>query len=283
MPQPTVRMGERGAAVRQLQGLIGARADGVFGRRTEVLLAEAQRGLGLLPDGVCGPLTWEALGWLPDVERLGPTPHRYHLGRRPNLIQPPEAVVLHYTASPRGPGPYGADYDRIARWAAGGPRVSSTHLVVLRDGRVIQMAPLYDRAWHAPFKSSGRLVNALEIEGEQLAPNSHALGVDLESVGWLKRQGGDLINAYGGRYTGPTPFYDERGRPWEPPTPPQLDALARVLAELGRRLPVLASSPEARVVGHSEINHRGGRVDPGPALSMAWAREQVARGERSAR
>jgi len=282
MGQPVLKRGDRGDAVRQLQSLVGARVDGAFGRRTEALLRATQLEYGIAADGVCGPATWNVLGWLPGAIRLGPTRHRYHLGKRPHLIRPVEAVVLHYTASPRGDGEQGTDYERMARWAQGGRRVSSTHLIILRDGRIIQMAPLFDRTWHAPFKSRGRISNALEIEGRQLSPNLHGVGVDFENVGWLKREGGRLVNAYGGTYDGPQPFLDNRGRPWEPYTAAQMSALQRVLTELAQRFPVLSSDPEARVVGHSNINHQGSRVDPGPALSMPWARDIVSRAGREA-
>jgi N-acetylmuramoyl-L-alanine amidase len=53
------------------------RPDGVFGRRTALVLARFQREVGLLPDGVCGPATMAAL------HRLG----RKVVGGRPNLLR----------------------------------------------------------------------------------------------------------------------------------------------------------------------------------------------------
>jgi N-acetylmuramoyl-L-alanine amidase len=45
-------------------GLLAGPVDGVFGTRTDAGLRELQRGLGLEPDGLCGPATLRALGTL---------------------------------------------------------------------------------------------------------------------------------------------------------------------------------------------------------------------------
>ncbi len=75
-----------GDDVRQLQerllemGYDLGRADGIFGRRTAKALANFQREVGLVPDGVCGPHTMTAL------RRLG----RKVVGGRPNLLRETE-------------------------------------------------------------------------------------------------------------------------------------------------------------------------------------------------
>jgi N-acetylmuramoyl-L-alanine amidase len=77
-----------GDDVRQLQerllemGYDLGRADGIFGRRTAAALANFQREVGLVADGVCGPLTMAAL------RRLG----RKVIGGRPTLLR--EAVRI---------------------------------------------------------------------------------------------------------------------------------------------------------------------------------------------
>ena len=59
--RPTVRRGMRGPMVAQVQVLIGIKSDGVFGAMTEAAAREAQRRLGITPDGIVGPKTWQAL------------------------------------------------------------------------------------------------------------------------------------------------------------------------------------------------------------------------------
>lgn len=64
--RPTLRMGSRGEAVRDMQKRLLANgylidADGVFGTNTATALMSFQRSHGLVGDGVCGPLTWAML------------------------------------------------------------------------------------------------------------------------------------------------------------------------------------------------------------------------------
>ncbi len=63
---PVLSLGASGPAVRTLQALCTARGypaviDGSFGPATKVTLQAVQRHYGLVPDGVCGPLTWAVL------------------------------------------------------------------------------------------------------------------------------------------------------------------------------------------------------------------------------
>jgi hypothetical protein len=59
--RPTLRRGDSGPLVREAQAKIGARADGVFGARTEAAVRAFQRARTLVPDGIIGPQTWAAL------------------------------------------------------------------------------------------------------------------------------------------------------------------------------------------------------------------------------
>src|SRR5262245_15432419 len=78
---PTVRLGCLGDAVMTLQAALnlwtGSQqsrlfVDGFFGLCTNSKVREYQAAHDLAPDGVVGPLTWEALR--PLVERVAPTP-----------------------------------------------------------------------------------------------------------------------------------------------------------------------------------------------------------------
>jgi len=59
--QPTLKLGATGAAVRELQALLGIVVDGVFGPLTEAAVRRFQGAHGLTVDGVVGPRTWAAL------------------------------------------------------------------------------------------------------------------------------------------------------------------------------------------------------------------------------
>jgi hypothetical protein len=63
--RPTLRRGATGDAVKELQALLGLDTTGggagVFGPKTEAAVREFQRKLGVVPDGIVGPKSWEAL------------------------------------------------------------------------------------------------------------------------------------------------------------------------------------------------------------------------------
>lgn len=60
--RPTIRQGDRGDAVKELQSLLdGLAQDGVFGPRTAEAVRLFQRESGLREDGVVGVNTWNAL------------------------------------------------------------------------------------------------------------------------------------------------------------------------------------------------------------------------------
>jgi cell wall-associated NlpC family hydrolase len=58
---PTVRQGSRGAAVVELQRLLGIGPDGVFGPQTRGAVVAFQGSRGLAADGIVGRQTWGAL------------------------------------------------------------------------------------------------------------------------------------------------------------------------------------------------------------------------------
>lgn len=60
MMQPTLKLGDRGDAVKVWQGILGITADGVFGPATDSATRAFQRDRGLVVDGVVGPRTWSA-------------------------------------------------------------------------------------------------------------------------------------------------------------------------------------------------------------------------------
>lgn len=68
--KPTLRKGSSGDAVKLMQTLLGQHGyavtpDGVFGSGTLTAVQNFQTAKGLKADGVCGPLTWAALGDAP--------------------------------------------------------------------------------------------------------------------------------------------------------------------------------------------------------------------------
>lgn len=57
---PTIKQGSQGKAVKIWQVIIGATADGIFGKKTATKTKEFQKNHGLDNDGIVGPKTWKA-------------------------------------------------------------------------------------------------------------------------------------------------------------------------------------------------------------------------------
>ena len=63
---PTLRPGDSGAAVTELQRLLNAKGinitlDGIFGNATRIAVVRFQQQNGLVADGIVGTQTWQAL------------------------------------------------------------------------------------------------------------------------------------------------------------------------------------------------------------------------------
>jgi hypothetical protein len=61
MKDATIRIGDRGSDVAEVQTRLGLEADGRFGSVTQHAVEQFQSDHGLTPDGVVGPDTWAAL------------------------------------------------------------------------------------------------------------------------------------------------------------------------------------------------------------------------------
>jgi len=59
--RPTLRRGNKGVLVKQLQEKLQLDADGSFGAKTEAALRQFQRSKNVVPDGIVGPKTWKLL------------------------------------------------------------------------------------------------------------------------------------------------------------------------------------------------------------------------------
>lgn len=59
--RPTLRRGDRGVFVEEMQRKLGVRVDGDYGPKTEAAIREFQRLRGMVADGIVGPRTWMAL------------------------------------------------------------------------------------------------------------------------------------------------------------------------------------------------------------------------------
>jgi len=93
-----LQTGTSGAEVKELQQILTGQGyavgpiDGIFGPRTQTAVQAFQRSKGLIPDGIVGPLTWEALhGKVPLAPAPLPGPSGIPVGPPPtfggNILQ----------------------------------------------------------------------------------------------------------------------------------------------------------------------------------------------------
>lgn len=95
----TIKRGDRGEAVLQLQRSLSLKADGVFGPNTEAAVRSFQKGKGLVADGIVGPVTWALLG-VTDTRAVDPSvvylPLSVHVGKLAGRAI--KYLAIHYTA-----------------------------------------------------------------------------------------------------------------------------------------------------------------------------------------
>lgn len=196
------------------------------------------------------------------------TPTRKLYGAGDHRVRPVELAVCHWTGSPpKGPGV--ADEARMRAWLADDSRQTSTHFVILRNGRVLQAAPFDARTWHA-----GGSTWVDPTGAPRKSVNGMSIGVDMENVGHLTRapDGVGFLDGYGGRYKGAQPVKAAGGW-WEPYTPEQSAAMVELAESLATSTTILRDG--ARWVGHCDI--QPGKLDPGPLFPWAAIRGAVAR------
>jgi len=168
----------------------------------------------------------------------------------------PLYLIVHFTAGPTLEG--------AVSWFLSPEAQASAHLVIGRDGAVVQMVPFNRRAWHAGKSSWG------DLEGL----NSYSIGIELVNAGKLrKRADGKWVNwanrvipreemsvaAHG-------PESVEAG--WHEYTEIQIGAALKVAVLLN------ASYRFTDVLGHEDISP-GRKVDPGPLFPMGSFRSVV--------
>lgn len=113
----TIKKGSRGSDVKALQLKLNLMPDGIFGPLTEEAVREFQRANRLTVDGIVGPATWDKLGLTTTTINRKIT-----------------EIIVHYTATPQG-----EDYtvDQVRQWhLARGFNDIGYHYLIGLDGKV---------------------------------------------------------------------------------------------------------------------------------------------------
>ncbi len=154
-----------------------------------------------------------------------PVPYRPTPNRTPGFILHPEGILLHDTAGR-------LDGDSSVAWFCRREARASAHLVIYRDGRVVQLAPFDAKTWH---------VGRSSLYGRS-GVNNFAIGIEIVNPGRLEPLGNGSYRAWFGE------IYDardyriiERETPqhgfggWMDYTPAQLRAVEEICVVLFAR------------------------------------------------
>lgn len=167
----------------------------------------------------------------------------------------PQYLVIHYTA--------GASFNSSVNWLTDPAAQASAHLVIGREGEIMQLADFNARTWHAG-RSSWRGLSGL---------NSHSIGIELDNAGVLDKTAEGWRSAFQKTYPdadGMEAVHKNGGamRGWHRYTLNQIEALVAIGAALVREYGL------KDVIGHDDIAP-GRKSDPGPAFPMDMVRSRI--------
>lgn len=172
---------------------------------------------------------------------------------------PPKIVVTHFTA--------GGSAASSANWFASRDNTnSSAHVVIDRDGTIIQCVNFGEVAWHAG-KSTWRDIVGL---------NKHSIGIEIANWGALRGGANGWCNAAGQRIENVVMAVHRNGNPDGSRTPIGWEAYpeAQFEATVALVRAMRAVYPIAEIVGHDDIAPVR-KSDPGPAFDMVRFRQRV--------
>lgn len=161
----------------------------------------------------------------------------------------PLYLIMHYTAGPT--------LDGAVNWFLQTNAQASAHVVIGRDGTIVQMVAFNKKAWHAGKSSWGNL------EGM----NQYAIGIELVNAGKLRRRAdGKWVNWANNVIpedevslaTHPSENVESG---WHEYPQAQIDAAVRVASVLH------AAYHFTDILGHEDVSP-GRKADPGPLFPM---------------
>jgi N-acetylmuramoyl-L-alanine amidase len=169
----------------------------------------------------------------------------------------PQFVVLHYTAGRT----LESSVESLCTKKPQGN--ASAHIVLGRDGRIVQLAPFNTVTWHAGV-SQWNGIDGL---------NHHAIGIEMDNAGLLHREGERCVSWFGKAYPDNEVVLAEHRhgggvRPWHHFTEVQIERALQLCEVL------VAHYGLQDVLGHEDIA-RGRKVDPGPAFPLAAVRARA--------
>lgn len=167
-----------------------------------------------------------------------------------------DMIVMHFTA--------GSSLASSVRALTDPDNQVSAHIVIGREGQIVQLLPFNIIGWHA---------GKSEWQGRQ-SLNQYAIGIELDNAGELTPNGeGQFLSWFNKAYTKDAVFLGQHRnqsvkRYWHAYTEAQIQATFSLCQLLCRTYPIEA------IVGHEEIAPQR-KVDPGPAFPLDKLRQRM--------
>jgi N-acetylmuramoyl-L-alanine amidase len=169
----------------------------------------------------------------------------------------PQYLIIHYTAN-------GSLSETIRHFNKASSEVSA-HIVIDRDGTVVQCVSFDRAAWHCGVSRWDDLAGM----------NGHTIGIELVNWGRLKYRDGKYYTWAGQEVPQSQTVWlprkvDGKAYFWQTYTDAQVHACFDVAAAIVKEYGLMG------ILGHDDISPRR-KDDPGPAFDMTGLREYVAR------
>lgn len=173
----TLKLNSTGDAVKELQRFLGIVPDGVFGMITENAVKDWQTKNGLKADGIVGPKTWAAMAIATtdnseNITAYTPQPaiHQHLLATDEFFAGPTakEWLFLHHTAGWHNPYAVITDWGKDTRgqiateFVIGGESIKGNDIRF--DGEIVQAFPAGGYAWHLGIGNTPMHRNSIGIE-----------------------------------------------------------------------------------------------------------------------
>lgn len=174
-------------------------------------------------------------------------------------IMTPEYLIMHYTA--------GGSMDGSVSWLCDPAAKASAHLVIGRDGQIVQLVAFNRVAWHAGQSQwAGRS-----------GLNGSSIGIELDNAGRLERAGSRWVSTITKRVYADDDVLVANHKQDHPGTPPSgwheyTEAQMEAAFQVGQAL--MAKYRFKDVLGHEDIAP-GRKSDPGPAFPMTSFRGRL--------
>ena len=181
-----------------------------------------------------------------------------HSGTFPTGL--PDTIVIHYTA--------GSSLRSSVNWLKNPRAKASAHVVVGRNGNVVQLVPFNTKAWHA---GQSRWKNRTGL-------NHYSIGIEIDNAGMLEKRADGYYTYFGKRVDNSqavlaTHKHQNAEKPWEAFTQKQLETVEMLCLELKESYNI------QEITGHDDIAPER-KIDPGPAFPLQSLRDKILLGRK---